>query len=297
MAGDDWTAHDIPDLKGRIAVVTGGSAGLGAETARVLAAKGARVIMGVRDLDKGEGVVGRIRARHPGAQIEVQRLDLASLAMVRRFAQGTRTRLTRLDLLVNNAGVMAPPEGRTEDGFELQFGTNHLGHFALAGHLMPLLEATKGARIVVLSSVAHKFGKLDFEDLNWRDRRFKPGRAYSDSKLANLYFATELARRLRQQGPLVTAAHPGWTATELQRHSPMSSALNRVFAQGVEMGALPTLRAAFDPKARPGDYFGPGGFLELHGAPVKVKPSARLRDQESAQRLWAHSEALTGVNF
>lgn len=297
MAGKDWTADDIPDLKGRIAVVTGGSAGLGAETARVLAAKGARVIMGVRDLDKGEGVVHRIRARHPEAQVEVQRLDLASLSMVKRFAQGTRTRLTRLDLLVANAGVMTPPEGRTEDGFELQFGTNHLGHFALVGHLMPLLESTKGARVVVLSSMAHKFGKLDFEDLNWRDRRYKAARAYGDSKLANLYFVAELARRLRRQGPLVTAAHPGWTATELQRHSGTYSFLNRFFAQGVEMGALPTLRAAFDPKAAPGDYFGPNGFLEMRGAPVRVKPSARAGDEESAERLWAQSEALTGVTF
>lgn len=297
MAADDWTADNIPDLTGRVAVVTGGSAGLGAETARVLAARGARVIMGVRDMDKGEGVVQRIRARHPEAQVEAQRLDLASLALVKRFAQGTRTRLTRLDLVVANAGVMAPPEGRTQDGFELQFGINHLGHFALIGHLMPLLEATKDARIVVVSSIAHRFAKLDFEDLNWRHRRYNASRAYGDSKIANLYFVAELARRLGAGGPRVIAAHPGWTATELQRHSGLARFLNGVFAQKVEMGALPTLRAAFDQSAAPGDFFGPRGFLELHGAPVKVKPSARARDDESARRLWAQSEALTGVTY
>lgn len=297
MAADDWTADDIPDLSGKIAVVTGGSAGLGAETARVLGAKGARVIIGVRDIDKGEGVVQRIRARHPQAQVEAQRLDLASLASVKRFAQGTRTRLTRLDLLVANAGVMAPPEGRTQDGFELQFGVNHLGHFALVGHLMPLLESTKGARIVVLSSMAHRFGKLDFEDLNWRDRRPNASRAYADSKLANLCFTAELARRLGTRGPRVTAAHPGWTATELQRHSGRARFLNRFFAQPVETGALPTLRAAFDPAAAPGDYFGPRGFLEMRGAPVRVKPGARARDKDSARRLWTQSEALTGVSY
>ena len=297
MAADDWTADDIPDLTGRVAVVTGASAGIGAETARVLGAKGARVILGVRNIAKGEAVVAGIRARHPSAQVEVQRLDLAALASVKRFAQGTRTRLTRLDLLVANAGVMTPPQGRTEDGFELQFGINHLGHFALIGHLMPLLDSTKGARLVVLSSMAHKVGKLDFEDLNWRDRRYKASRAYSDSKIANLYFVAELARRLGNRGPRVTAAHPGWTATELQRHSGLAIFFNRFFAQGVEIGALPTLRAAFDPAAAPGDYFGPGGFLEMRGAPVKVKPSARAGDEDSAQRLWTHSEALTGVTY
>ncbi len=297
MARDTWTVDDIPDQTGRIAVVTGASAGIGAETARVLAARGARVILGVRNIDKGERVVAAIRARHPEAQVEVQRLDLASLALVKRFAQGTRTRLTRLDLLVNNAGVMAPPESQTEDGFELQFGTNHLGHFALVGHLMPLLQSTRGARIVVLSSQAHRFAKPDFEDLNWRDRRYNASRAYGASKFANLSFALELARRLDGAGPVVTAAHPGWTETELQRHSGPVRFLNRFFAQNVEMGALPTLRAAFDPAAQPGDYFGPKGFLELRGAPVKVAPSARVLDEETAGRLWHVSEGLTGVSY
>ena len=297
MARDDWTIDDIPDQTGRIAVVTGASAGLGVETARVLAVKGARVIMAVRDTDKGDAVAEAIRTRHPGVSVEVQRLDLAALASVKRFSQGTRTRLTRLDLLINNAGVMAPPQGETKDGFELQFGTNHLGHFALVGHLLPLLEATEGARVVVLSSQAHRYGTLDFEDLNWRERRYHASRAYSDSKIANLLFVKELVRRLGAAGPVVTAAHPGWTATELQRHSGGVRFLNRFFAQSVAMGALPTLRAAVDPKAQPGDYYGPRGFLEMNGAPVKVKVSARARDDESAKRLWDLSERLTGVTY
>ena len=297
MARENWTIDDIPDQTGRIAVVTGASAGLGAETARVLALKGARVIMAVRNTAKGEGVADAIRAAHPEVRVEVQRLDLASLASIKRFAQGTRTRLTRLDLLVNNAGVMTPPQGQTEDGFELQFGTNHLGHFALVGHLLPLLEATEGARLVVLSSMAHRFGKLDFDDLNWRHRRYKASRAYGDSKIANLHFAKELARRLGGNGPRVTAAHPGWSDTELQRHSGMAKFFNRLFAQSVDMGALPTLRAAFDPAAQPGDYFGPRGFMEMNGAPVKVDIHARARDADAAKRLWAVSEKLTGVSY
>lgn len=297
MAAKDWTADDIPDLTGKIAVVTGASAGLGAEVARVLGARGARVIMGVRNLDKGERVVAAIRARHPGAQVEVQRLDLASLAMVKRFAQGTRTRLTRLDLLFANGAIMTQAEGETQDGFELHFGTNHLGHFALVGHLLPLLEATKGARIVVVSSQAHRRARLDLEDLNWRERRYRPARAYRDSKAANLLFAAELARRIGRGGPRVTAAQPGWTPTGLQGDVPALRAVARLLGQGVEASALPILRAAFDPAAKPGAFFGPGGFLDLRGAPVAVKPAARAQDPETAKRLWNRSEALTGVSY
>ncbi|MEZ5769523.1 MAG: oxidoreductase [Paracoccaceae bacterium] len=297
MPRDDWTADDIPDLTGKVAVVTGASAGLGAETARVLGARGARVIMGVRDLDKGERVVSAIRARHPEAQVEVQRLDLTSLALTRRFAQGTRTRLTRLDLLIANAAVMAPPEDQTQDGFELQYGTNHLGHFALIGHLLPLLEATAGARIVVVSAQAHRHARLELEDLNWRERRYRPMRAYRDSKIANLHFAAELTRRLGAKGPRVTAALPGLAATGLQRHAPLLRLLVRGVGQRVETAALPILRAAFDPAAKPGDLYGPDGFMGLRGGPVKVTPAARAEDPETAKRLWNRSEAQTGVSY
>ncbi|MCB1327953.1 MAG: SDR family NAD(P)-dependent oxidoreductase [Maritimibacter sp.] len=301
MAGKDWTAEDIPDLTGKIAVVTGASSGLGAETARVLGARGARVIMGVRDLDKGERVVAAIRARHPDAQVEVQRLDLASLALTKRFAQGTRTRLTRLDLLIANAAEMVPPgqreEPRTQDGFELQFGTNHLGHFALIGHLLPLLEATRDARIVVVGSQAYRRARLDLEDLNWRDRAYRPARAYRDSKIANLHFTAELVRRLGRTGPRVTVALPGLAVTGLQRHAAGPRMLARALGQGTGAAAAPILRAAFDPAARPGEWFAPDGLLGLRGAPVAVTPAARADDPETAKRLWNRSEALTGVTY
>ena len=293
---DHWTPNLIPDLTGTNAIVTGATSGLGKQTARVLAQKGAAVILAVRNTAKGETVAKELRNENPAADLTVEALDLADLASVQAFAERMEA-LPRLDLLVNNAGVMIPPFGRTKDGFELQVGTNHLGHFALTGLMLPKLQATKGSRLVVLASIAHKFGKIDLDDLNWESRSYKGSRAYADSKQANLLFMTELVRRLDGQGPRVTAAHPGWTATELQRHSGPTEFLNRFFAQSVEMGTQPSLRAAFDPEARNGAYFGPAKRFETIGPPMSapIKPTAR--DPQTAARLWTLSEELTGVTY
>ena len=298
MPKSKWDIDKIPDLKGRLAIVTGSTSGLGKETARVMASKNATVVLAVRNIEKGERVAQDIKQQYPATDVIVRELDLSDLQSVNRFTKAFTNDHERLDLLINNAGVMVPPYTKTADGFELQFGTNHLGHFVLTEGLLPLLRITENSRIVVLSSVAHKFGKLDLADLNWKKRKYNKQRAYSDSKLANLYFALELARRLESNNnPLVTAAHPGWTSTELQRHTGTVNFLNTFFGQNVRMGALPTLRAAFDPEAKPGDYFGPSGFLEMQGYPVKVAPSKRAKDIRIAQKLWEASEKLTGHSY
>jgi NAD(P)-dependent dehydrogenase (short-subunit alcohol dehydrogenase family) len=228
----------------------------------------------------------------------VQALDLASIASIKSFAGTFTSAEPRLDILVANAGVMFPPYSKTTDGFELQFGTNHLGHFALVVRLLSLLQATSGSRLVIVSSLAHKRGKLDFSDLNWETRKYSAQQAYCDSKLANLLFAYELVRRSTNKGTTyVTAAHPGWTRTELQRHAPIFRLFNPVFSQSVQMGALSTLRAACDPNAQPGDYFGPSGTFEIGGPPVKVPSSTASHDAQAAKKLWTVSEKLTGVAY
>jgi NAD(P)-dependent dehydrogenase (short-subunit alcohol dehydrogenase family) len=287
-----WSTSDIPDMTGRSVIVTGANSGIGRAAARALADHGARVVLAVRDTAKGEAAA----ATMPGTT-EVRRLDLASLASVREFAAGWDG---DLDLLVNNAGVMVPPFSRTADGFELQFGTNHLGHFALTNLL---LEHVTG-RVVTVSSTGHRFGEIDFDDLNWERRPYKAWRAYGQSKLANLLFTSELQRRLVAAGSpvLATAAHPGYAATNLQFHSEsramdvVSSIGNRLFAQDEEGGALPTLYAAVADV--PGDSFaGPGGFMEQRGAPKRVGRSGAAKDAAVARRLWDVSEELTGASF
>ncbi len=205
----------------------------------------------------------------------------------------------RLDVLINYAGVMMCPYSKTRNGFEIQLGTNHLGHFALTGLLMPILKKTEGSRIVTLSSMLHSWGNLDFTDLNWEKRKYKSTRAYGDSKLANLYFTYELARRLENKGgnPKITAAHPGWTSTNLQRHSGLLRFLNHLLGQSVEMGALPTLRAGFDEEANAGDYFGPSRFRHMHGYPEKQDSNELSHDENNAQKLWKISEEMTGVKY
>ena len=297
MADTNWSTNDIPDQRGKVAIVTGAAAGIGKEAARALAAKGAKVILAVRNLEKGRAAAEDIRKSAPQADVSVRALDLASLASIKAFAEKFLEDESRLDLLIDNAGVMFPPYAKTEDGFELQMGTNHLGHFALTLRLLPLLRRTQGSRIVVVSSLAHKGGKIDLGDLGWERRRYNTQAAYCDSKLANLLFTLELARRLGAHGDhvIVAAAHPGWTRTELQRHSGLFQFLNHVFSQPGPMGALPTLRAACDPEVRPGDFFGPSKHFEMHGPPVKVSPAAPARDRDLAGKLWAASEALTGI--
>jgi NAD(P)-dependent dehydrogenase (short-subunit alcohol dehydrogenase family) len=297
-----WTASNIPDQHDRLAIVTGANSGIGLVTARELARAGARVIMACRDIDKGDNAAAAIRADVAGAQVEVRALDLASLDSVRHFADHYSE--PRLDLLINNAGVMAPPKRTTADGFELQFGTNHLGHFALTGLLLSRLLATPAARVVTVSSTAHKFGRIDFDDLHG-ERSYRRWLRYGQSKLANLLFALELDRRLRTAGADVisVAAHPGYAATNLQfaatpsRIERLGSAvLNRIYAQDAERGALPTLYAATEPVPG-GSFVGPDGFQEMRGYPTLVKPTRAARNPETARRLWQVSEELTGVFF
>jgi NAD(P)-dependent dehydrogenase (short-subunit alcohol dehydrogenase family) len=301
-----WTAAGVPDQSGRTAVLTGASAGIGLETALVLAARGATVVLACRDLAKAQRAAGQIRAETGRADVRVVHLDLASLASVRAAAAEIRAGCPRLDLLINNAGVMAVPYHRTEDGFELTLATNHLGHFALTGLVLDRLLATPGSRIVTVSSRGHHDGVLNFDDLQ-SEHRYRPTRAYWQSKLANLLFTYELERRLRAAGAATAAlaAHPGvvltglWqTSTKLERIliSPRLRLLNFWIAQSAAMGALPTLRAAADPAASGGEYYGPRGRHDT-GDPVRVESSARSHDVAAQRELWAVSEQLTGVSY
>jgi NAD(P)-dependent dehydrogenase (short-subunit alcohol dehydrogenase family) len=298
-----WTAADIPDQAGRTAIVTGANTGLGFETASALAGAGATVVLACRDVQKGGKAAARIREQAPRGSVSVQRLDLASLASVREAAADLLASHPRLDLLINNAGLMMPPYGRTADGFELQFGTNHLGHFALTGLLLDRLLAAPDARVVTVSSMAHRFGAIDFDDLQW-ERGYRLMAAYGRSKIANLMFTYELQRRLAQHGEraIAVAAHPGASATELSRHllgpiQALSNVVEGVFVQGAAMGALPTLRAATDPCVRGGEYYGPSGMFEMRGFPKLVGSSSRSRDVAVQGRLWQESERLTGVAY
>jgi NAD(P)-dependent dehydrogenase (short-subunit alcohol dehydrogenase family) len=299
MRKNEWNAENISDQSGTVAVVTGSSSGIGYETARVLANKNAEVIIAVRNLEKGHVAAEKIKSQYQKANVKVMRLDLADLSSVKHFAEESVSTYSRLDRLINNAGVMLPPYSKTVDGFELQFGTNHLGHFALTARLMSLLNATKSSRVVNVASSAEKFGRLNFDDLAWERRQYKGWSAYGDSKIANLYFTYELDGRLKSSGSgvIVTAAHPGWTATELQRHAGIIKSLNDFLAQDISMGALPTLRAAYDKEAHGGEYYGPSGFMELRGYPVQVSSKKLSKDQTIAARLWKVSENLTGVMF
>ncbi|MBX7220025.1 MAG: SDR family NAD(P)-dependent oxidoreductase [Blastocatellia bacterium] len=299
MRQGNWTAELIPKQMGKVVIVTGSSSGIGYETARVLANQGAEVIIAVRNQEKGKRALQQILGQNPAADVKVMELDLANLASVEQFAVTFRKTFTRLDILINNAGVMIPPYEKTLNGFELQFGTNHLGHFALTGHLLEVLTSTKGARIVNVSSSAHRWGKINFGDLTWEKRKYSPWKAYSDSKIANLYFTSELTRKLKENklDLLTTAAHPGWTATDLQRHTGVVEFLNRFLAMDIAQGALPTLRAAIDTGVTGGEFFGPNGLFELWGFPIEVQPNQLSQDETIARQLWSISEELTGVKF
>jgi NAD(P)-dependent dehydrogenase (short-subunit alcohol dehydrogenase family) len=292
-----WTFDDIPDQTGRIAIVTGANTGIGYQTARMLALKGAEVVLACRDAGKGRAAVERILAEKPAGKASLELLDLSDLEAVAAFAARFSATHGRLDLLINNAGVMVPPLGRTKQGFELQIGTNHLGHVALTERLLPLLERTPGARVVVVSSTAQSFGHIDFDDLNWERRSYKAWRAYGQSKLANMMYAFELARRLEGAGSKVrvTAAHPGWTATDLQRTAGVTRFFNPIFAMKPADGALPTLRAATDPDAANGSYWGPSRVM--NGPPAPARASKRAYDEATAARLFELSEKLAGVSL
>lgn len=301
---EKWTAADIPDQTGRRAVVTGANSGLGLISATELARAGAEVVLACRNPEKGRRAIAAITAVAPAAKVELEELDLASLDSVRAFAERFSASHDGLDVLINNAGVMASPLRRTADGFELQFGTNHLGHFALTGLLLGSLEGREDARVVTLSSNAHRFGRIRFDDLG-AERGYRRWRAYCQAKIANLLFALELQRRLRAAGAATKslAAHPGYADTNLQSAAPPAldraffAITNRVLAQSAEMGALSQLYAATQPGLQGGLYIGPDGFDEHRGHPKIVTPVKAARDEAVAARLWAVSEELTGVAY
>ncbi|MEU4519355.1 SDR family NAD(P)-dependent oxidoreductase [Amycolatopsis sp. NPDC024027] len=297
---DNWTEHEVPSQRGRVAVITGANTGLGFDTAKVLAERGATVVLAVRDVEKGKQAAARLGA---AADVTVQELDLSSLESVRAAAADLHTTLPKIDLLINNAGVMYPPRQTTRDGFELQFGTNHLGHFALTGLLLDLLLPVEGSRVVTVASIAHRLrAGIHFDDLQW-ENSYDRVAAYGQAKLANLMFAYELQRRLAPHGTTASiAAHPGVARTELVRNlPPLLRALFPVVAplitQSSERGALPTLRAATDPAALGGQYYGPAGPGGYRGRPQVVASSPQSYDAAIQRRLWAVSEELTEVKF
>jgi len=299
MSKDNWDVVDIPDMSGAVAIVTGSTSGLGLVTATELARKGAQVILAARNPQKIETALESIRSFVPKAKVEAISLDIADLTSVERFVLEFNEKYEKLDILVNNAGIMMCPYDTTKDGFEVQMGTNHLGHFALTGRLIPKLLKADASRVVVLSSKAADQGKIKLDDWMWTARKYKPIQAYGDSKLANLYFMYELDRKAKSAGVnlKVLAAHPGWAATELQRHSGLMRFLNKLFAQPTEIGALPTLRAATAPDAQSGEFYGPGRHFGWHGHPVVVDSKPLAKDESIAAELWRKSEDATGVAF
>lgn len=303
---ENWTTKNIPDLTGKVMVVTGGNSGVGYEAAKEFARKGSQTVLACRSLEKAQAALDQIQAEIPDAAVEIMELDLASLKSVHRFAEAFRTKFDRLDVLLNNAGIMAVPYGKTEDGFESQLGTNHLGHFALTGMLIEVLLKTPGSRIVNVSSNGHRSGKMDFENLMFEDGKdYSRTQAYYNSKLANLLFTYELQRRLETNGAdnIALAAHPGISTTSLADHLFPKAILKLMIPlfgmmnQNAAMGALPSIRAAVDPNVSGGQYFGPDGPNERKGYPVMVQSSAASHNEADAQKLWEFSEQLTGVQY
>lgn len=299
-----WSVNDMPSLEGQVWVVTGANSGLGLESARALAQKGATVVMGCRDPNRAQGAAEDVKKTAPTAKLELESLDLASLKSIEDFAARMAKAHPALDGLINNAGVMATPRKTTADGFELQLGTNHLGHFALTMRLLPLLEGAKAPRVVNVSSDLHKRGDLHFDDL-MLEKSYSPWGAYGNSKLANLLFTYELGRKLQAAGKktITAAAHPGYAATNLQGGTGsafmgfLMNIGNAVLAQSAAMGALPQLYAATASDVKTGEYFGPGGFMGMKGHPVKVDSNERSKDPTAAAELWKASEKLTGLAF
>ena len=302
----NWTTNNIPDLTGKVIIVTGGNSGLGFWSVKAFAGKGARVVLASRSTERGEKAKAEIPKGTPEGNVEVAELNLADLESVHRFATTFLQRHNRLDVLLNNAGIMTTPWFTTKDGFEGQLGTNHLGHFALTGWLLPVLQETPGSRVVNVSSMAHRQGKMDFSNLLFENGKgYSPMKAYSRSKLANLLFSYELQRffETRQTGSKAVAAHPGVSQTELFRHLDdkwyfrMVRPLFKAISQDGEMGALPQIRASVDPEVQGGEFYGPSGFNELKGSPVKVKSNGASHHPEDARKLWEVSGKLTGVKY
>lgn len=301
-----WTTKNIPDLSGKVIIVTGANSGIGYEAAKEFARKGARTVLACRSMEKAQAALDQIKQEIPGASAEIMQLDLASLASVREFAEAFKSRYDRLDILVNNAGIMWVEYGKTVDGFECHFGTNHLGHFALTGLLIDLLVKTPGARVVNVSSTGHRAGRMDFDNLMFEGGKgYGRHWAYGRSKLANLLFTYELQRRFEalDADVIATAAHPGGANTNLARNIEhlwyfrvLMPLLERMM-QGADMGALPTLRAAVDPAASGGDYYGPNGSREQTGYPVLVQSSEASHNEADARRLWEISEQLTDIHY
>ena len=301
-----WTPQQMPPQQGRLAIVTGANSGIGYQAARYLLRAGAAVILACRSREKGEAASAKIVAKQPSAKVEVRILDVADLDSVRRFAAEFLSEDKPLDLLINNAGVMALPERRTTpQGFEMQFGTNHLGHFALTGLLLPALLRQPTSRVVTVASIAHKRGKLNFDDLN-AERRYDPGGAYAQSKLANVVFGLEFDRRLRARSAHTASviAHPGVAVTNIVSNGMGRGLKGRVVnallpfvAQSDERGSWPLLYAATSPDVHGGGYYGPDGIAEFKGTPVEVKPKPHALDPAAGKRLWEMSEALTGVRY
>lgn len=308
MKNNKWTLDQMPLQGGRTAIVTGANSGLGFHVARALALRGARVIMACRNLEKGEHARELIEQEGPAVEPEVWKLDLGSLDSVRQFSARFMASGTQLDLLINNAGLMAIPHARTKDGFEMQFGVNHLGHFALSALLWPSLYMTKGSRLVQVSSLAHRFGSIRFDDIHW-EKTYKKWGAYGMSKLANLLFVKELSDRIGEKGAhvTITAAHPGYADTELQAKgarmkgnrlgAASMNLINKILAQSGEKGALPILYAATADGVEPGGYYGPGGWMKMHGWPAQETPDLTRVNKKAAQQLWEVSERLTGTDF
>lgn len=296
----NWTTNDIPSQQDKIIVITGANSGLGLEAAKVLSSKGARVIVAVRSLTKGQDAIAQINKTNPSAQLELMHLDLSDLESVVAFANEFKQQHARLDVLINNAGVMWPPKRETtKQGFELQLGINHLGHFALTAHLFDILKATPQSRIVSQSSIAHSMiSKLDLANVNW-EKSYNKNKAYGQSKLANLLFTYELDRKLKEHkiDTKAIACHPGVSSTNLFRSSSFASKAIKLIGQKAELGVLPMLRAASDESIMGADYIGPKGFMGLSGFPVEVKSTKLARNKELARRFWDLSEGLTGIHF
>jgi NAD(P)-dependent dehydrogenase (short-subunit alcohol dehydrogenase family) len=301
MQNHNWTSKEIPSQKGKVIIITGANSGLGLEAVNVLSQKEATIIMAVRDLEKGKAAVTKIKQGNPDAKPELMQLDLADLSSVHKFSADFSSKYDRLDILMNNAGVMWPVKREeTKQGFEAQFGINHLGHFALTGLLLNLIKKTPHSRVVTQSSLAHKMnGNIHFDDLNW-EKSYSKTNAYAQSKLANLLFTYELDRQFKAHeiNAIAVAAHPGVTITNLFRHSGVFTGIfNALFAQNVEQGTLPILRASTEEGLTGAEFFGPANLMEVRGYPKLVKSNKKSHDPKLAKDLWSVSEKLTGVSY